>query len=94
MTPDDFRKHGHRVVDWIADYYERLEQYPVLSQVAPGSVRAALPAAPPEQGEGFDAVLRDLDDVIMPGESGPVVALAPKPPPPLVTSIWCMTIAA
>ena len=67
MTPDEFRKHGHRVVDWIADYYEQLEQYPVLSQVAPGSVRAALPAAPPEQGEGFDAVLRDLDDVIMPG---------------------------
>jgi aromatic-L-amino-acid decarboxylase len=67
MSPDEFRKHGHRVVDWIADYYEQLEQYPVLSQVEPGAVRSALPATPPEQGEGFDAVLRDLDDVIMPG---------------------------
>ena len=67
MTPDEFRKHGHRVVDWIADYYEKLETFPVLSQSAPGSIRAALPAAPPEQGEPFDAVLRDLDDVIMPG---------------------------
>jgi aromatic-L-amino-acid/L-tryptophan decarboxylase len=67
MTPDEFRKHGHRVVDWIADYYERLEAFPVKSQVAAGTVRAALPQAPPEHGEGFDAVLRDLDDVIMPG---------------------------
>jgi aromatic-L-amino-acid decarboxylase len=67
MSPDEFRKHGHRVVDWIADYYERLEQFPVLSQVAPGAIRSALPAVPPEQGEGFDAVLHDLDDVIMPG---------------------------
>ncbi|HEY3630527.1 MAG TPA: pyridoxal-dependent decarboxylase [Jatrophihabitantaceae bacterium] len=67
MSPDEFRKHGHRVVDWIADYYEQLERYPVLSQVEPGAVRSALPATPPEQGEGFDAVLRDLDDVIMPG---------------------------
>jgi len=67
MTPDEFRQHGHQVVDWIADYYEQLETFPVLSQSAPGSIRAALPAAPPEQGEPFDAVLRDLDDVIMPG---------------------------
>jgi aromatic-L-amino-acid/L-tryptophan decarboxylase len=67
MTPDEFRKHGHRVVDWVADYYERLEAFPVRSQVAPGAVRAALPQAPPEQGDGFDAVLRDLDEVIMPG---------------------------
>jgi aromatic-L-amino-acid/L-tryptophan decarboxylase len=67
MTPDEFRKHGHRVVDWIADYYEQLETFPVRSQVAPGAIRSALPHAPPEQSEGFDAVLRDLDEVIMPG---------------------------
>lgn len=66
MTPDEFRKHGHRVVDWIADYYEQLETFPVRSQVAPGAIRSVLPHAPPEQGEGFDAVLRDLDEVIMP----------------------------
>ena len=67
MTPDEFRKHGHQVVDWIADYYEQVERYPVLSQVEPGAIRAGLPPAPPEQGEGFDAVLRDLDEVILPG---------------------------
>ena len=67
MTPEQFRGHGHQVVDWIADYYERIESLPVLSQAEPGAVRAALPAEPPEQGEPFDAVLRDLDEVILPG---------------------------
>ena len=46
MTPDEFRRHGREVVDWIADYYERIESFRVLSQVAPGDVRAALPADP------------------------------------------------
>jgi aromatic-L-amino-acid decarboxylase len=67
MTPDEFRRHGREVVDWIADYYERIESFPVLSQVQPGDVRAHLPADPPEHGEPFDAVLADLDRVIMPG---------------------------
>ena len=67
MTPDQFRENGHRVVDWIADYYEKIESFPVLSQVEPGDVRSALPARPPEHGEPFDAVLRDMDEVIMPG---------------------------
>ena len=67
MTPEQFRQHGHAVIDWIADYYERIESFPVLSQVAPGDIRAALPPHPPEHGEPFDDVLRDLDDVIMPG---------------------------
>src|SRR6266508_2001803 len=67
MTPEQFRRHGYEVVDWIADYYDRIESLPVLSQAEPGAVRAALPAEPPEQGEPFDAVLRDLDEVILPG---------------------------
>ena len=67
MTPDEFRRHGREVVDWIADYYERIESFPVLSPAAPGSVRAALPASPPEQGEPFADLLRDLDDVVLPG---------------------------
>ncbi len=67
MTPEQFRKHGYEVVDWIADYYERIESLPVLSRAEPGAVRAALPAEPPKQGEPFDAVLRDLDEVILPG---------------------------
>ena len=67
MTSDEFRRHGRAVVDWIADYYERVESLPVLSRVKPGEVRAALPVAPPPQGESFDAVLRDIDLRILPG---------------------------
>ncbi|HET8584051.1 MAG TPA: aminotransferase class V-fold PLP-dependent enzyme [Jatrophihabitans sp.] len=67
MTPDEFRQHGHAVVDWIADYWQRLETLPVLSTVSPGDVRAALPPHPPEQGEPFEDVVRDVDDVLMPG---------------------------
>jgi len=67
MSPEEFRRHGHAVVDWIAGYYEGLERLPVGSRVTPGQVRAALPEHPPEQGEPFDAVLADLDRVIVPG---------------------------
>jgi aromatic-L-amino-acid decarboxylase len=67
MTPDEFRKYGRQVVDWIADYYERIETFPVLSPAAPGDVRAALPAEAPEHGEPFADLLRDLDEVILPG---------------------------
>jgi aromatic-L-amino-acid/L-tryptophan decarboxylase len=67
MTPDEFRRWGRETVEWIARYMERVEELPVLSRAAPGEVRAALPPHPPERGEPFDAVLRDLDEVILPG---------------------------
>src|SRR5689334_7823257 len=67
MTPEQFRQHGHEVVDWIADYWNRVGSLPVRSQVAPGEVREWLPAAAPEQGEPFSAVLTDLDRVVLPG---------------------------
>ena len=67
MTPEEFRRYGHDVIDWIADYQERVESFPVLSQSLPGAIRAQLPAHPPEQGEDFAAVLADVDRVIMPG---------------------------
>ncbi len=67
MTPAEFRRHGREVIDWIADYMERLEQLPVLSQVAPGEVRGRLPEHPPRQGEPFDAILRDVSEIILPG---------------------------
>lgn len=67
MTPEEFRRHGHRVVDWIADYQTRVATLPVLAQVAPGAVRDRLPAHPPDAPEPFAAVLRDLDEVILPG---------------------------
>jgi aromatic-L-amino-acid decarboxylase len=62
-----FRDDGHAAVDWAADYLERVGDLPVLAQVRPGDIRARLPQSPPEQGEPFGAVLRDLDEILMPG---------------------------
>jgi aromatic-L-amino-acid/L-tryptophan decarboxylase len=67
MTPDEFRRHGHSMVDWIADYYTRIESFPVLSQVEPGQIRASLPADPPVKGEAFPTILADIDKLILPG---------------------------
>jgi aromatic-L-amino-acid decarboxylase len=67
MTAEQFRQHGKEVVDWIADYYERIETLPVLSQVRPGEIRQALPSHPPRHGEAFDLLLKDIDRVILPG---------------------------
>jgi aromatic-L-amino-acid decarboxylase len=67
MTPDEFRRHGHAVVDWIADYHSRLESFPVLSQAKPGQIRASLPANPPAHGEPFEALLKDVEKLILPG---------------------------
>ena len=67
MTPEEFRRYGRLVVDRIADYWEQVESLPVRSRVRPGEVAAALPAAAPETGEPFEAVLADLDRVVLPG---------------------------
>jgi aromatic-L-amino-acid decarboxylase len=67
MSPDEFRRHGHAVVDWIADYYARIESYPVLSRVEAGQVRASLPQNPPLKGESFAAILEDVEKLILPG---------------------------
>ncbi len=67
MSAEEFRRHGKEVVDWIADYYERLESLSVLSQAKPGEIRASLPAQPPQQGESFQSMLSDIDRLIMPG---------------------------
>jgi aromatic-L-amino-acid/L-tryptophan decarboxylase len=67
MSAEEFRRHGKEVVDWIADYYERVESLPVLSQVKPGDIRASLPAQAPQQGESFRSMLSDIDRLIMPG---------------------------
>ena len=67
MTPEQFRQHGYQVVDWIAQYMQEVEHYPVMSRVAPGEIRDKLPSAPPEHGEPFDALLRDVNDIILPG---------------------------
>jgi aromatic-L-amino-acid decarboxylase len=69
MTPEEFRKYGHAVVDWIADYRARLESLPVMAQTAPGDVKARLPSSPPDAPEPFEAILADLDRVVVPGLS-------------------------
>ncbi len=67
MTPEEFRQHGRAVVDWIADYMQRVEALPVLSQVKPGQVRSMLPSTPPQRGESFEDILLDIERVILPG---------------------------
>jgi aromatic-L-amino-acid/L-tryptophan decarboxylase len=67
MTPDEFRRAGYAAIDWIADYMRQVETLPVLAQVQPGEIRAKLPPAPPMQGEPFEAILRDMTDIILPG---------------------------
>ena len=67
MSPDEFRLWGHRIIDWIADYRENVTDYPVLSQVQPGEIRKALPAKPPIEGESFEAMLRDVERIVLPG---------------------------
>ncbi|MGE3276574.1 MAG: aspartate aminotransferase family protein [Vicinamibacterales bacterium] len=67
MTPEEFRQQGHLLVDWIAEYLSHPERYPVLSRVAPGQIREALPAQAPERGEPFTDVMADFERVLVPG---------------------------
>lgn len=67
MSPEQFREEGKKLIDWIADYYEQIENYPVLSQVRPGEVMEQLPEQAPEQGEQFLTMMRDVEKVILPG---------------------------
>ncbi|MGH2731138.1 MAG: pyridoxal-dependent decarboxylase [Actinomycetota bacterium] len=67
MTPEELRQRGRETVDWVASYLERVEDFPVLSSVAPGEIRSKLPASPPEHSEAFEDVLRDLEEIVLPG---------------------------
>lgn len=64
---DDFEGSAKRLSEWIADYWQNSERYPVLSRVKPGEVRAALPQHPPEKPESFDQVLLDFEQIVLPG---------------------------
>ena len=63
----DFRSQAHRLSDWIADYLDNPERFPVLARVQPGDIRRALPADAPEHGEDFDAIFADFERIILPG---------------------------
>src|SRR5579883_1360071 len=65
MTPEEFRKAGHELIDWIADYRGRIAEFPVMSRSAPGEIKLQLPREPPP----FEAILRDLENIVLPGLS-------------------------
>ena len=67
MDSETFRRHGHEVIDWAADYLRDVEQYSVLPSVSPGDIRKQLPDKPPVDGEGMDAILHDFREIILPG---------------------------
>ncbi len=67
MDSNEFRRYGHEIVEWIARYFENVEQYPVKSGVRPGEIKNALPELPPSGSESFDLFMKDFDEVIMPG---------------------------
>ncbi len=69
MTPEEFRRYGHHLIDWLADYHESMADRPVMAKTRPGEVRDALPSAPPDEPEDFDAVIADLDRIVLPGLS-------------------------
>ena len=67
MTPEEFRKYGYQVIDWIADYRANTADRPVMSTIQPGAIKNSLPSTPPQQAESFDAIINDLNETILPG---------------------------
>lgn len=67
QDPEEFRKYAHQLVDWMADYYQQIEKYPVKSQVKPDEILRQLPEEAPQKGESFDHIFDDFKQVIMPG---------------------------
>ncbi|MCA1576524.1 MAG: amino acid decarboxylase [Acidobacteria bacterium] len=66
MNKEDFRRFGHELIDWIADYFDRIDDLPVLAAIEPGDLKAQLPNAPPEQGEPMERIMADVDRLIVP----------------------------
>ena len=69
LSPEEFRRHGYALIDWIADYWQRVEELPVMSQIQPGAIRELLPPSAPEHGEPFERLIEDLNAIVMPGVS-------------------------
>lgn len=66
-TPEQFRQEAHKIVDWIADYYHAIEQFPVKAACKPGSVYAAIPSQAPTEPETMETIFRDFEQIILPG---------------------------
>ena len=69
MSPEEFRRYGHQLIDWLADYHETLAERPVMAMTRPGDIRDALPVAPPAEPEPFADIIGDLDRIVLPGLS-------------------------
>ena len=69
MTPEEFRRYGHQLIDWLADYHAGIAERPVMAQVQPGEIKRQLPSDPPESPEPMESVLADLDRLVLPGLS-------------------------
>jgi aromatic-L-amino-acid/L-tryptophan decarboxylase len=67
MDKDTFRKYGYEMVDWIADYFENVRDYPVRSNVNPGDIKSRLPQHPPQRNEDISVIWKDFQDIILPG---------------------------
>ncbi|MDQ2974200.1 MAG: pyridoxal-dependent decarboxylase, partial [Acidobacteriota bacterium] len=66
MSKEEFRRFGHELIDWIAEYFEHIEDFPVLSQIEPGDLKAQLPTSPPQKGEAMENIIADVDRLIVP----------------------------
>ena len=69
MSPEEFRRYGHQLIDWLADYHQTLAERPVMATTRPGEIRDALPVQPPAEPEAFDDIIGDLDRIVLPGLS-------------------------
>jgi len=67
MTSEEFKEYGYQLIDWVADYLDNIEKYPVLAQIKPGEVKSQLPGKAPSNGENFDRMIDDLNKIILPG---------------------------
>ncbi|MDH7500290.1 MAG: pyridoxal-dependent decarboxylase [candidate division NC10 bacterium] len=67
MDPETFRRYGHELVDWVANYLKEVDKYPVLSPASPGEVRNKIPASPPQTAEPMEAILKDFQEILLPG---------------------------
>ncbi|MCH7697018.1 MAG: hypothetical protein IIB73_12165 [Proteobacteria bacterium] len=100
MDLETFRRNGYATIDWLVEYFNNIESYPVLSDVESGDIRSKLPHKPPLKGESFDVMLRDISDLILPGithwQSPNFFAFFPaniSPPAILLPSVYFIVIS-